>query len=70
MTLRNFTRLLREKTVDEVLNLAREYIFISKDEIKIIKYWRKSLQYYNEGLCIKKGVSGDFDNPMGAFDGS
>ena len=45
-------------------------MLILEDKIKIIKHCRKSLLYYNEGVWIKKGVSGNFNNPMGEFDGS
>lgn len=43
-----------EKTVNEVLNLAREYMLVSENKIKIIKHCRKTLLYYNEVLWIKK----------------
>ena len=39
---------IAEKTVNEALNLAREYMLISEDKIKIIKHCRKSLLYNNE----------------------
>ena len=34
----------------------------------IIKHCRKSQLYYNEELWIKKGVTGNFDNPKGSSD--
>ena len=36
--------------------------------MNIIKHCCKSLLYHNEELWIKKGVSGNFDNPMGSYD--
>ena len=51
-----------------ILKLAKEYIVISEDNI--IKHCHKSILYHNEELWIKKGVRGNFDNPMGSFDGT
>ena len=57
-----------EKAVNEVLKLAKEYNRIPEDKMNIIKHCRKSLLYHNEEISIKKGVSGNFDNPMGSYD--
>ena len=40
---------------------------ISEDKTNIIKHYCKSILYHNEELWMKKGVSGNFDNPMGSF---
>ena len=65
----NFTTFTNtEKSIDETLKLAKEYIVISVDKINIIKYCRKSILYHNEELWIKKGVSGNFENLMSSFD--
>ena len=55
---------ITEKSVDDALDLAKEYMLISED-----KHCRKSLMYYNGALGVKKGVSVNFDNPMGAYEG-
>ena len=48
---------------------AMEDMLISEDKIKIIKHCWKSLLYYDEVLWIKKkGVNGNFDNPIEAYD--
>ena len=52
------------------LKLAKEYIVISEDKINIIKHCRKSILCHDEELWIKKDVSGNFDNPMGSFNGA
>ena len=43
---------------------------ISEDKINIIKHCRKSKLYHNVELWIKKGVSSNFDNLIGSFDGA
>ena len=58
------------KAIDEAWKQAKEYVVISVDKSNIIKYWHKSILYHNEELWIKKGASGNFDNPMGSFDGA
>ena len=62
-----FYSCITEKAIDEALNLAKECIVISEDNINIIKHCGKSILYHNEELWIKKGVSGNFDNPMGSL---
>ena len=57
-----------EKAVNEALKLAKEYTRIPEDKMNIIKYCCKSLLYHNEELWIEKGVSGNFDNPVGSYD--
>ena len=42
--------------------------WISEGKMNIIKHCYKSLLYHNEELWVKKGVSGNFDNPMGSYD--
>ena len=65
----NFTTFtITEKSIDEALKLAKEYIVISVDKINIIKHCHKSILYHNEKLWIKKGVSGNFENLMSSFD--
>lgn len=51
----------------EALDLAKEYVSIPEDKIKIIMHCCKSLLYDNETLWIKKGASCNFDNLMGAY---
>ena len=36
--------------------------------MNVIKHCRKSLLYHNEELWIKKGVSGNFNDPMDSYD--
>ena len=55
--------------MDEALELTKEYISISQGKIIIIKHCHKSLLYHNVELWIKKCVNGNFDNPIGSFNG-
>ena len=59
-----------EKTVDEALNLTKEYMSIPEDNININKHCHKSLLYRSDSLYIKKGESCYFDTLMGSFDGA
>ena len=68
--IKEFNPSITEKPVNEALNLASEYLLIPEDKIYNIKHYRESLLYHNEDLWIKKGVSCNFDNTMGAFDGA
>ena len=47
---------IMEKTVDEALNLAKEYIVIPEDKINIVKHCCKLLLYHDEDLWIKRVV--------------
>ena len=43
---------------------------IPLDKVEIIKHCRKTLLYYEDSIWIKKGVGGNFDTPIGAYDGA
>ena len=43
---------------------------IPLDKVEIIKHCRKTLLYYEDSIWIKKGESGNFDTPVGAYDGA
>ena len=66
--IKEFYPSITEKAVKEALKLAKEYTWISEDKMNIIKYCRMSLLYHNEELWIKKGVSGNFHNPLDSYD--
>ena len=55
-------------SVNEALQLAKEYIRISANKMNINKLCIISLLYHNEELWIKKRVSRNVDNPMGSYD--
>ena len=42
---------------------------IPLDKVEIIKHCRKTLLYYEDSIWIKKG-GGNFDTPIGAYDGA
>ena len=68
--IKEFYSFITEKTLDKALELASEYISIPQDKIEVIKHCRKTLLYYDNSIWIKKGAGGNFDTPMGAFDGA
>ena len=68
--IREFYSSIMEKAVNEALKLAKEYTRIPKDKMNMIKRCHKFLLYRNEVLWIKKGFSGNFNNPMGLDDSS
>ena len=41
---------------------------IPLEKVEIIKHCRKTLLYYEYSIWIKKGESGNFDTPIGAYD--
>ena len=41
---------------------------IPRDKVEIIKHCRKTLLYYEDSVWIKKGVGGNFDVSIGAYD--
>ena len=43
---------------------------IPLDKVEIIKHCRKTLLYYGDSIWIKKGERGNFDIPIGAYDGA
>ena len=43
---------------------------IPLDKVEIIKHCRKTLLYYEDSIWIKKGEGGNFDTPIGAYDGA
>ena len=59
-----------EKLLDQALCWTSSLANISKDDISIIKYARKSLRSNNEKPWIKKDGNSLFDVTMGSFDGT
>ena len=43
---------------------------ISEDKINKVRHCRKLILYHDKELWSKKGVSGNFHNPMGSFNGA
>ena len=43
---------------------------IPLDEVEINKHCHKTLLYYEDSIWIKKGEGGNFDTPIGAYDGA
>ena len=68
--IKEFYPSITEKTLDKALELSKEYISVPLDKIEVIKHCCKTLLYYDDSIWIKKGASGNFDTPMGSFDGA
>ena len=68
--IKEFYPSITERTLDRALDLAKEYIVIPLDKVEIIKHCRKILLYYDDSIWIKKGEGGNFDTPIGAYDGA
>ena len=68
--IREFYPSITERTLDRALDLAKEYMMIPLDKVERIKHCRKTLLYYEDSIWIKKGEGGNFDTPIGAYDGA
>ena len=68
--IREFYPSITERTLDRALDLAKEYMVIPLDKVEIIKRCCKKLLYYEDSIWIKKGEGGNFDTPIGAYDGA
>ena len=68
--IREFYLSITERALDRALDLAKEYMVIPLDKVEIIKHCRKTLLYYEDSIWIKKGEGGNFDTPIGAYDGA
>ena len=53
--IKDFYPSITERTLDRALDLAKEYMVIPLDKVKIIKHCRKTLLYYEDSIWIKKG---------------
>ena len=56
--IKEFYPSITEDTLDKAIELAKEYIAISDEKIKIIKHCRKTVLSFNDNLWIKKGEKG------------
>ena len=68
--IREFYPSITERALDRALDLAKEYMVIPLDKVEIIKHCRKTLLYYEDSIWIKKEKVGNFDTPIGAYDGA
>ena len=66
--LQNFIHLYLEKTLDNAILFAQQYIHIPEKDLRIIKHCRKSLLYNNNEPWRKKNTESCFDVTMCSFD--
>ena len=60
----------KEKSLNNTITFAENYIPISKEDIRIIKHCRKSLVFYGNEAWKKKDADTTFDDTMGSYDGA
>ena len=60
----------KEKSLNNVITFAENYIPISKEDIRIIKHCRKCLLFYTNEAWKEKDADTTFDVRMGSYDGA
>ena len=61
---------ITEKSLNNAIKFAENYISISKEDIRIIKHCRKSLLFYGNEAWEKKDAGTTFDVTMGSYHGA
>ena len=61
---------ITEKSLNNSITFAENYIPISKEDIRIIKHCRKSLLFYGNEAWKKKDADTTFDVTMGSYHGA
>ena len=70
LDIKEFYPSFTEKTLNNAITFAENYISISKEDIRIIKHCRKSLLFYENEAWKKKDTNTTFDVTMGSYDGA
>ena len=70
LDIKEFYPSITEKTLNNAITFAENYISISKEDIRIIKHCRKSLLFYENEARKKKDTDTTFDVTMGSYDGA
>ena len=68
--MKEFYPSVTEKTLNNAITFAENYISISKEDIRIIKHCRKSLLFYENEAWKKKDTDTTFDVTMGSYGGA
>ena len=68
LDIKEFYPSITEKSLNNAITFAENYIPISKEDIRIIKHCRKSLLFYGNEAWKKKGADTTFDATMGSYD--
>ena len=56
--------------MNRALDFAADHTKISKEDIRLIYHYRKSLLFFNDEAWKKKDTDSSFDVTMGSFDGA
>ena len=70
LDIKEFYPSITEKTLNNTITFAENYISISKEDIRIIKHCRKSLLFYENEAWKNKDTNTTFDITMGSYDGA
>ena len=68
LDIKEFYHSITEKSLNNAITFAENYILISKEDIRIIKHCRKSLLFYGNETWKKKDADATFDVTMGSYD--
>ena len=70
LDIKEFYPSITEKSLNNTIIFAENYIPISKEDIRIIKHCRKSLLFYGNEAWKEKDADTTFDVTMGSYDGA
>ena len=70
LDIKEFYPSITEKSLNNAITFAKDYIWISKEDIRIIKHCRKSLLFYRKEAWKKKDTDTTFNVTMGSYDGA
>ena len=70
LDIKDFYPSITEKTLNNAIIFAKEYVEISQDDERIIHHFRKSLLFNNLTPWKKKSSESCFDVTLGSYDGA
>ena len=70
LDIKEFYPSITEKSLNNAITFAKDYIWISKEDIRIIKHCRKSFLFYRKEAWKKKDTDTTFNVTMGSYDGA
>ena len=70
MDIKEYYPSITEESLDKAISFASNHTTVSLEDIRIIKYSRKSLLFHLEQAWKKKESSSCFDVAMGSYDGA
>ena len=70
LDIKEFHPSITEETLNKALDFAADHTKISKEVIRLIYHYKKSLLFFNDEAWKKKDTDNSFDVTMGSFDGA